>query len=236
MSLAVEGIKTSVFKKNESLELFLRKHLQGYSLEGKVLAITSKIISIDEKQFVKKDELSKRELVKKEADVYLGEGGYDIELTIKHGILIPSAGIDESNSEDESYILFPKRPFESAQRIYNFLKKEFQLNNFGVLITDSHCQPLRKGVTGVALSYWGFQPTNTLVGEPDVFGKKLKFTSVNVADSLAVACVFEMGEANEQKPLAIAQSSIVKFTEKSFENDISISPEEDLFGPILFKK
>ena len=63
-------------------------------------------------------------------------------LTMKNNILIPTAGIDESNGKGY-YILWPKDPYQSAKKIYNFIKQEFKLNNFGIIISDSHCVPLR---------------------------------------------------------------------------------------------
>ncbi|RYG66695.1 cation:proton antiporter, partial [bacterium] len=76
-----------------------------------------------------------------------------------------------------------------------FLRKEFSLKNLGVVLTDSHSSPLRLGVTGLSLAHWGIRGTQSLVGAPDIFGKELKFTSVNVVDSLATMAVFTMGEA-----------------------------------------
>ena len=52
--------------------------------------------------------------------------GETVMLTIKNNILIPTSGIDESNANGY-YILWPEKPFESAKRIYNFIKKEFKL-------------------------------------------------------------------------------------------------------------
>ena len=71
----------------------------------------------------------------------MSPGGH-VMLTMKNNILIPTAGIDESNGKGY-YILWPKDPYQSAKKIYNFIKQEFKLNNFGIIISDSHCVPLR---------------------------------------------------------------------------------------------
>lgn len=234
--LTVKPLATSTFKLSDNFDDFLINHLKDEDLEGKVLAITSKIISLAEKRIVPKGEISKRDLVKREADVYLGEGGYDIELTIKHNILIPSAGIDESNAEGDFYILFPEDPFASAQRIWKLLKHKFNLKNLGILVTDSHCEPLRQGVTGICLSYWGFKPIRSLIGEKDLFGRELKFTHVNIADSLAAAAVLMMGESRESQPLALIEAPALEFTEAVNPKDLCMPLEKDLFKPVLFPK
>lgn len=236
MKLSVTGIRTKVFYKKDSLEEFLLTNLEDLDLENNILAITSKIVSISENQYVSKKEISKSDLVKREADQYLGVGGYGVELTIKHGLLIPSAGIDESNSESDEYILYPKNPYQSAERVYKFLKKKLNLKNFGILITDSHTLPLRKGVTGVALSYWGFEGVKSRVGQKDIFEKPLKFTHIDVVDALAAMAVYVMGEADERMPLAILENTNVTFTKTTSPNEIKIELENDLYAPLLKKE
>ena len=167
----------------------------------------------------------------------LCDGLHGVSLTIKHGLLIPSAGIDESNSENGDYILYPKDPFASARRLCQAIKEKLKLKNFGIILTDSHTHPLRRGVTGIALAYDGFFPWKNLIGEPDLYGRKMKMTSVNVVDSLAVAAVFVMGEAAEQQPLALIETNDVVFTDKAPQpEDIRIPLEEDLYGPLIAAK
>jgi dihydrofolate synthase / folylpolyglutamate synthase len=227
------SIQTPIFHAGDDLNSYLAQNLK-VSLEGKVLAITSKLVSLAENRLVAKSAISKKDLVKSEADHYLCEGGYGAELTIKHGFLFASAGIDESNSETDSYILLPKDPYKSAEQIYLFLKNKFALNNFGVILTDSHSMPFRRGVTGIALAHWGFKATKSLIGQKDLFDQELKFTHVDVADSLASMAVFTMGEAADASPLAIVEGAEVEFQKKSSSSEIQISPKDDLYAP-LFK-
>ena len=163
----------------------------------------------------------------------MGVGGYDVELTIKHGLLIASAGIDESNSEHDKYILFPQDPYASAARIGTFLRKQFGIKNLGVILTDSHVMPLRRGVTGISLAHWGIKATQSLVGAPDIFGHALKFTSVDVVDALAATAVFLMGEADNRCPLAVINGAQLEFTDHSSKEEISIPLEDDLYYPVL---
>ena len=226
-------VKTDVFHAGDDLNAFLLKHLKGQSLDGKVLCITSKIVSLAENQLLSKEGISKCELVEREAEHYLCEGGYGSELTIKHGILIPSAGIDESNSESDKYILFPKDPFASAAKIGAFLRQQFSVKNFAVIITDSHTMPLRRGVTGISLAHWGLKGTRSLVGQPDIFKRPLKFTHVDVVDALAASAVFVMGEADDCNPLALVAEAQVEFTDSTNADEIRIEPDLDMYYPLL---
>jgi putative folate metabolism gamma-glutamate ligase len=231
-SIQVTPITTRIFRLGENIETFLMEHLPPLQ-NGDIIAITSKIISLAEKAVVAKSSISKKELIQKEADVYLGELAYECHLTIKHGLLIPSSGIDESNSESEDYILFPKDPYLSAKNICHFLKTKFKLRNLGVLITDSHTSPLRRGVTGVCLSYAGLKGVTDFVGQPDIFGRKLKMTQINNVDALSASAVWCMGESNECSPLALIKTPAVQFVDEINPVEISINLNEDLYSPLL---
>lgn len=228
--LKVQGIRTEVFKKGDSLETFLAQSLGERTLHEVIVVVTSKIVSVDEGGFVPKHTVSsKAELISQEADRVLGEGPYGVWLTVKHGIFIPSAGIDESNVEEESYLVFPKDPFASAERIGKFLRSRYQSERIGVIISDSHTTPLRWGVTGIGLAFWGFKPVKNLVGAKDIFGRPLQFTRVNIVDALSASAVLVMGESDDRKPLALVEGAEIEWTSDADRAAISIPPEEDLY-------
>ena len=231
-SLKVEAIATEIFRQGDDLRSFLREHLQGRNLEGKVLAITSKVVSLAEGRVLPSQGVCKEELIHNEADGFWQESVYGCHLSIKEGLLIPSAGIDESNSESGGYILYPKDPFVSAKKIHRRLCEELSLQKLGVIVTDSHTTPLRRGVLGVALSYYGFRGVVSHVGDKDLFGRELKFTNINVADALAVSATLMMGEGAEGCPLALIDYP-VDFVELSSNDEVKIPVEEDLYKPIL---
>lgn len=188
---------------------------------------------------VKIGKIDKYQLIKKEADYYLPkeESKYGYVLTIKDNFLIPTAGIDESNGNGY-YILHPANSQKTANKIRRYLMKRFRLKNVGVIITDSKTTPLRWGTTGVCLAYSGFYGLNDYIGQPDLFGRKLKATKINVADGLAAAAVLLMGESNEQTPLAvIADISFIQFNPKNPTKkeltDFKISIKDDLFAPLV---
>ena len=231
--MKTRSIKTKIFNQKENIVDFILESTETFSLENKVLAVTSKIVSLSEGRVLTCSPDSKIELIKKESDHYLGEIGYGCHLTIKHNLFIPSAGIDSSNSKTGECILFPEKPFDSAKNIYEKIKTKRGLKNFGVIITDSRTSPMRQGVTGVALSYWGFQGVQDKRGEDDLFGRKLLITQVNLADALAVTAVLTMGEGSEGRPLAlISDIPIIQFTDKINPLETLIDVESDLYAPI----
>ena len=226
-------IKTEVFKQGQDFNQFLISALKDKLQDGDVLSISTKIVSINEGRTVSKSEIGKKELVERESDQFLGEIGYNIFLTIKDGLLIPSAGIDESNAGEEQYLLFPEKPFDSAKSIWSFLKSELGLSKLGVILVDSHTTPLRRGTSGIALSYWGFSAVRDYRGKPDIEGKALEYTFLNLVDSLAATANLCMGEGNECIPLVVTKGADVEFTDKVDPSEIQIPLKEDLYYPFL---
>ena len=230
--MKISAIQTSVFSKDINLIDFILNHCSTVLKEDFILAITSKIVSISENRLINKKDIDKKQLIQKEGEHYLGEIAYDCHLSIHHGLLVPSAGIDESNSEQEQYILYPKKPFSSAQNLATQIKKKTGLKNLGILITDSRTLPLRQGVVGVALAYYGFSGIKNMIGEKDIFGRELKMTKINIADALATSAVLVMGEGAEKKPLAVIENAPVTFTDNNDFSELSIPITEDLYFPL----
>ncbi len=235
----IKAIKTGrIVPNHEKLTTILDRYISGFS-EQSILVITSKIISICEGRVVKVGTTSKTALVEKEAEMVLPSKNalFDITLTIKNNILIPTAGIDESNG-DGYYILWPSDPQKSANNIRKYLCERFSLKLVGVLVTDSKTTPLRWGTTGTSLAQSGFVALNNYIGKPDIFGRKLEVTKANIADGLAAAAVVVMGEGKEQTPLAIiTEVPFVKFQMRNPTGEEirkrTIAMKDDLYAPLL---
>lgn len=211
--------------------------------ENSILVVTSKIVSICEGRIQKiveeTKDTDKEKLVKKESEYFIdkNENEYGFYLTITQGLLIPTAGIDESNGNGY-YVLWPKDPQATANAIREHLVKKFGLKNVGVLITDSKTTPLRNGTTGAAISHSGFDALNNYMGLPDLFGRELRVTKSNIMDGLAAAAVVTMGEGQESTPLAtISEIPNVKFVDHNPTSEdldsLKISLDIDLYGSIL---
>ncbi|MBI2196406.1 coenzyme F420-0:L-glutamate ligase [Candidatus Daviesbacteria bacterium] len=209
--------------------------------ENSLVAVTSKVVAIGEGRCVPMVGIEKDELVAKEADKYLPRKLWPNGLTmytIKNNLLVAAAGIDESNAKG-FYILWPKNPELSAKNIWEFLKKRFKLKNLGVIITDSRVTPLRRGVLGMAISYYGFKPLKDYRGTKDLFGRSFEMETTDIPDCLASAAVLEMGEGAECQPLAvISDVPYVEFIQEKYnpknpDSSFEISEKEDLFYPFL---
>lgn len=210
--------------------------------ENSVVAVTSKIISITEGSIIKingpQDEV-KEKLIRENSQYFLERASskYNISFTIANNILSASAGIDESNGNG-FYILWPKNPQESANKIREYLCERFGLKNLGVIITDSKTTPLRWGVTGITLSHSGFKALKDYIGKPDLFGRPFVYEKLNIADSLAAAAVLEMGEGDEQTPIAIMENlNNIEFQDRNPDDqeleELKISLDEDLYAPLI---
>jgi dihydrofolate synthase / folylpolyglutamate synthase len=234
----VKGIKTrAIIPPKDDLLLTIKESVLNLK-EKSIIVITSKVVSIWEGRCVKISEIDdKDELIKQEADFYVDRDKtqkISVMLTIKNNILIPTAGIDESNANGY-YILWPENPFLSAQKIYEFIKKEYKLREFGIIISDSHTTPLRTGIMGIGISYYGFYPLRDYRGKKDIFGRELKMSQTNIVDSLAASAVYEMGEGDEQTPIAVIEDvGDIKFMENNIGEEIlRININEDIYSPVL---
>lgn len=248
-------VKTDILTKNFNLAKTAATSVRKAGLtlrEEDILIISSKIVALSEGRIVdlKTIKPSKRALAYKRTrygaksedpriiELILRETPYILPgkmiLALKDNIFMPSAGIDLSNAPKDFAILLPKNPWQSAQKLRKNLRKIFRIKKLGVVICDSHCQPLRWGTTGIALSWTGFEGIEDSRGQKDIYGKKLRHTKKAVADNLACAALLLMGEAGEKIPLVIARSAPVRFTNlKPKANEISMKPEECLFGGIV---
>lgn len=237
--MIVSAIKTHKIRPFEiSLFSILDKFVKKIP-ECSVLAITSLIVSLCEGNVVRARGTDKDELIKSEADFYLPRkiSRYNLMFTITNNLLIPSAGIDESNA-DGYYALWPRDPQGTANGVRKYLTRRFGLKKVGVIITDSKTSPLRLGTSGVAIVHSGFEALNSYIGKPDVFGRKLKTTKANMMDALAASAVLEMGEGDEQTPLAIIEDiKLVRFQgrdpSKKELRDLKITMSDDLYAPML---
>jgi len=212
--------------------------------EEQIVVVTSKIVSLHEGRTVSREQHpDKDKLVEEEAELFLPREevpGEHVTHSITRNSWVSTAGIDGSNAKGY-WVMYPEDPFKSAKEIWEYLKEKSGKNKFGVLITDSHSVPLRRGASGFALALWGFNPMRSYIGEPDIFGEKLKVSVMDVAGNLAGAATFAMGEGKEQTPIAIISGveGLVEFTDKEISiEEYIIPPEEDLFNPFykIFKK
>lgn len=206
--------------------------------EGDCIAITSKVVSIWQGRCIPKEDVAdKDELIKREADMYLPRQLVPNEAvihTITHGYLISSAGIDTNNGNGH-YILWPKEPKKTASELLEWFKKEFHISRLYLVMTDSRSVMLRRGASGCAIAWAGFEPLYYHAKEKDLFGEAVGTPyTTNLPDSIAAAAVLAMGEVAEQTPLAIVRG--VPYFERQNESlhfDYELTPDEDIHAPFL---
>ena len=228
--MQVKPIKTRIFKEKENLASFVCKYVRRIP-EKSVLVVTSKIVALSEgRTAAVLDEKHKESIIKQESNFAIKTKF--AWLTLKDGMILASAGVDESNANGK-LVLLPKDSWRSAKSLRLKIMKKFGLKTLGVLITDSRLAPLRKGALGIALGYAGLEGLRDYKGKKDIFGRELMISRTNVADALATAAVLSMGEGDERQPLALIRNAPVIFTNKQNKDDLIIPLEDDLYVPFF---
>ena len=123
-------------------------------------------------------------------------------------ILVPNAGLDRSNVSEGHVIGWPKDCVASVKELH----KDFDIPRTAIIMTDSGLCPRRTGVMAFALTVQGIDPLQSMVGKPDLFGQDLSITEEAVADQLATAANFLMGNSDQSTPAAIIRGHNVSFT------------------------
>ncbi|MEK7601490.1 MAG: coenzyme F420-0:L-glutamate ligase [Patescibacteria group bacterium] len=229
-TVKVTPVKTGVFKERENLAAFVARYIPKLQ-NGSILVVTSKIVALAEGSVVAATTpRAKDALIRAESDWQLqAKGG---KITLKDGLLMWNAGIDESNAKG-NVILLPKDSFKAAARLRKALMRQFHIRNCGVIISDSRVMLLRAGVVGIALGYAGFKGVRDYRGQKDMFGRKLKFTQTDIADSLATAAALVMGEGSEQQPLCVIEDAPVEFVNRVNKKELLIPMKDDMYAPLF---
>ena len=228
--MKITAIKTAVFTAREDLPGFILRHLPSLA-EGTVLAVASKLLALWKGEIIAYEGPAQKEaLIKRESTWALKTPL--CWLSVKNGMVMTNAGIDESNA-DGKLLLLPQDCYAVAEDLRQHLKKSWGVKRLGIIVTDSMILPLRAGVIAGAVSYSGFKGVRDLRGTPDLFGRPLTVTQVNVADSLATAAALCMGEGNERCPLAVLEETNVTFVDEVEQNEIKYSVANDLYTPLF---
>lgn len=239
--MEIHALRAPLVQPGDNLEAVLRQTITQLP-ERSVVVVASKIVATCENRFIPKtseDKTEKHQLVRQEAEWYLDphSSKYNLMLTIKNNWMFVNAGIDESNAQN-NYLLWPADPQQSANQIWEFLRREYGVKEVGVTISDSTSIPLNWGVTGHAIAHSGFKQLRSYIGQPDLFGRTMKMEQTNLAQSITAVASVEMGEGNEQTPVAIVSD----ITNIEFQDRVPTAAElaelhvelaDDVFAPLL---
>jgi len=226
--MIVRAIKTSIFRANEDLLAFIQANIPKLK-DGSIVVITSKVVALAEGRVA--DARDKEKLIKRESTWAL-QTHREWWWTEKDGALLVNAGIDDSNANGK-LILLPKDSFQTAEDLRAKLHQLYKVKLMGVIIADSRISPMRAGVTGLAVGYAGFRGIRDYRGKKDIFGKKLKVTLTDVADSLATAATLVMGEGAERQPLAIIEDAPVEFVDRVNRREVQIAAKDDMYSSLF---
>ncbi len=228
--MIITPIHTGIFKEKQDLVSFIKRYIPALK-NGAVLVVSSKLVCLWKGTSV--DYRSKRQkenLIRRESDAALKTKL--AWLTLKAGMLMTNAGIDESNAQGK-LLLLPPDLYACAAELRAALCRAYGRKKLGLIITDSMILPLRAGVIGAAVAYAGFSGVRDERGKKDIFGKPLETTLVNLADALAAAASVTMGECKERRPLCVIEGAPIKFVAKTDPEEIQYPPEQDLYAPLL---
>lgn len=169
---------------------------------------------------------------------------------LKQGVILTAnAGLDESNAAPGHAVGWPKNCVRSASELRRALQSNLndnlrsvgsvtrapskrENNQIAIIISDSCCRPRRWGVTAFALAVSGLQPLASQAGRRDIAGKPLRITVEAVADQLATAANFLMGNAGQMTPACIIRNHGLPLSDNEGWVE-GIEPQEDLFKGIM---
>lgn len=198
--------------------------------QGRILEYEKVIPSLDAEKIGKKFHMKSKmaEIILRESDKIFG-GIPGFVITSSDNIMAPNAGIDKSNTQSGTVVLYPNDPYLVSEH----LRRKFLLKysiHVGIIITDSRLMPGRVGTVGIAISCSGIEPTSDLRGEKDLYGNVLKVTFQAIADDLASIANLKMGEGSDVTPCVLIRDSDVRLTDKKIrEDDMAISYEQCVY-------
>jgi len=141
----------------------------------------------------------------------------------RNGYVHANAGIDRSNittdDGEERVLLLPENPDASASAIRAALMRHFDVT-CAVIINDSAGRAWRYGTCGFTIGSAGIEVVNNMIGAPDLFGRKLEITEVAIADELAAAASFLMGQADEASPAVLIRGARYRRSEQGSQAQI----------------
>jgi coenzyme F420-0:L-glutamate ligase/coenzyme F420-1:gamma-L-glutamate ligase len=173
--------------------------------EGRLIELAMVIPSEEAEELARKYGMDPGvvEVVLRESDTVVG-GIPGFLVCMKHGTLLPNAGVDASNAPPGTLAPLPEAPDRSACLIRERIR-EICGANIGVIIADSRTHPMRVGCSGVAIGCAGIPSVIDDRGRSDLFGRKLEVTKRAIADNVASAAEIVMGEADECTPAAVVR-------------------------------
>lgn len=224
--LGIEGIPM-VQEGDDLVEILLTaiRQLELALEDGDILVIAQKIVSKAEGRLVELDGVTPSteaialaqetekdprlvQLILDESTELLRKKPGVLITRHKLGLVGAHAGIDQSNIDHgkagAAALLLPEDPDATAFHLHNEISKRCG-SHIGILISDSANRPWRLGTVGIAIGAAGLYVLDDHRGGTDLYGRELKVTLINRADSIVSAAMLVMGETTESIPAAIVR-------------------------------
>ena len=173
--------------------------------EGRIVALAGVIPSpraLDWAQRWGKDSRLIELVLQQSKTIIRMERGIIVSETI-HGFICANAGVDASNTAEDTAILLPENPDESARALQTRLEHLFGVS-IGVIISDTFGRAWREGLVNVALGVAGLPALIDYRGQRDGSGKLLHATLIATADEIASSAELVMGKA-DRVPVVIVR-------------------------------
>jgi coenzyme F420-0:L-glutamate ligase/coenzyme F420-1:gamma-L-glutamate ligase len=120
-----------------------------------------------------------------------------------------NAGVDQSNaSRPGEVVLLPEDPDASARALRQRMAAARGARP-AVVVADSFGRPWRLGQTDVAIGAAGLVALDEWSGRPDAYGRKLRVTTVAVADAVAAAA--DLARAKDERRPAVLIRGLDRF-------------------------
>ena len=146
----------------------------------------------------------------------------------KLGFICANAGVDESNlAESETVLTVPKNPDLSIKVLRDKLINYFNLENLGIVMSDTFGRPWRIGQVNVAIGIAGLPATKKEQGSSDAWGNQLYVTEPAFCDEIAASSGLLMSKAG--KCPAILLRGLSWSSEYGSASDILREQKEDMF-------
>jgi coenzyme F420-0:L-glutamate ligase/coenzyme F420-1:gamma-L-glutamate ligase len=200
--------------------------------EGRTVALSTITPSAEAVELARETDKDPRlvELILRESNTVLRKKPGVLIVRNRLGIVGAQAGIDQSNIEHadgENALLLPEDPDASARQIRETIGARTGVRP-GVIVSDSMNRPWRLGSIGGAIGSAGILVLDDRRGGHDIYGRELKVTLVNRADSIATAAILVMGETTEKTPVALVRGFAAEDSAQTA-RDIIRPLEEDMF-------
>lgn len=175
------------------------------------------------------------ELILKDAKRLMRADTEAIIVQRRDGFICLNAGVDKSNVEGKTtYSLLPQDSDSAAEKLRVQLE-QVSGRRIGVIIADTYSRAFRVGQVEFAIGVSGIEPIVDYRGHEDLFGHRLKFKYVALADEIAAAAELVMGQGTERTPVAIVRglTRLTRNETLQLSRQLLMGRRRDLFAKIL---